>query len=237
MPELIGDLSSFPDYHRRLHDETVIGLSWLLENANVPENEKSTLIQIICDRIAMLSSELDAAPPFLDALIKSQVSHQLRVRQDFERGQLAVEQWVPFHRGWLVAGYFDCDTSADEIIRQLRANDPRHNSADRILAETRGAAEVQRKANDAKGDERVMAAVDSLSSRALGTFLEVETALRTGETILAHGDDANFIESAQAKTKAAAKAGDIEAQRVLTVGGQHDTAACLNPGHNPAIRK
>lgn len=237
MADLVADLSSFPPASHRLVDEAVLGLMWLIDNARVAPNELSTVKQIVMDRVAMLDAELKVAPVFLDALIKAQVSHQLRVRCDFETAQLAVEQWVPAVGAWLVSGYFPQDASGSEIVANLLRNDPRRQTPEQAFADTRTHADTAAKTRDSEGSERVLAAVDGLSSKALGTFLEVEGALRSGETILAHGDDARFIQKAIDKTTAAAREGDIEAQRVITNGGQFDTALCVNPGDNPAIRK
>lgn len=92
-----------------------------------------------------------------------------------------------------------------KLIEALRANDMQRQSVAENLAKKNAAAEAQEKANEKAGDEIVAAAVDSLSSKSLETMAKVLTAIQTGETIVAHGDDAKFLQRVEDERKKAPK--------------------------------
>lgn len=233
--QLVGDLSSFPDPARTLWDEEVWAMDFLLTRGDLPVDQISNVRTIIAHRTDMLAAELRQANPFLDRMVKSQVHHQLRVRPDFRREELCVEQWIPALRHWKVCGYFPNDTPAADIIYQLQRGDPRFKSATEAYEESRAQAARNRAALDAANDQKVLDAVNSLSSARRDQFIAVEEALKTGETIMARGDDRRAIERGIELTQKAARSGEVEAQDILTNHGRMDNPMCLNPGQNPLV--
>lgn len=228
---LVGDLESVPDPTRRLWDQEVYGLDFAIPYLAL--SEAVVVRGIITERMAMLDAELhDPRCRFLDQMVKREVHHQMRVRPDYQKDKVTVEQWVPALKAWIVNGYFDWATPSAEIIGILQAGDPRHQTASDALEERRGEAAKARAVNDAAGTEKVLAAVDSLSSRSLSQFIEVEEALQTGDLIHCHGDDLAQIEAMHDRTRHDAAHGDLHAQHVLT-HGQRDDSTCILPSTNP----
>lgn len=232
---LVGDLLSTPTRDRELWDEEVYALTYLMESGRAPANEKDVLLGIISDRMAMLRAELAAAPKMLNQLIHDRVHHQLRAHPDFRKGGLVVEQWIPALRVWLVCGRFAEDTEGMEIVHQLQAGDPRHKTAREAYEESKAQAATRKAQIEEESSRRVLDTIADMSGKQLDQFIDVERAIKTGETIHAHGADLATLESLHDKTKKAAASGDIEAQRVLK-HGQRDNALCVNPGDNPTIR-
>ena len=69
------------------------------------------------------------------------------------------------------------------------------DNAKELLRQKRAAAAAARRAEIKKeNDERVRAAVDSLSTRQIKQFVEVENAIQTGEKIESHGSDERFLD-------------------------------------------
>jgi hypothetical protein len=232
--QMVGDLTSVPEPSRALFDQDVYGLEWALPYAG---SERPYLDLIIRERMEMLRAELaDPRCHFLSQLLRSRVSHQLRARPHFQTDQIAVEQWIPSLRFWLTNGYFEWSTPAEAIVATLEAGDPRKKSAEDELADRRESAETARARNEAAGTEKVMAAVDALSSRALDQFIQVEEALHHGERIVAHGDDLAQLEAMHDRTRHDAARGDLHAQTVLTKG-QQDDRSCVMPHTNPMVRR
>lgn len=234
-PNLYGDLSTVPPPERRLFISDIQALDFLLHHPSVSDQEQSAIRQIIADRTSMLIQELAESNPFLNARIAKEVCHQLRSRPDFQTDRLIIEQWVPALNYWLISGTYERDADPNVIIAELQDSDPRIKSARERYAELQEQAKANAAANDQAGSDRVVAAVDSLGSRGVAQFLEVERAIKSGETIIAHGPDLDYLESAHGKTIAAARTGDVESIRTLS-SGVSDSDACFNPGHNPVVR-
>jgi hypothetical protein len=228
---LIGDLHSTPDPMRRLVDQDVYAMEWARKHA--PTSEFSWMDQMIKDRQEQLRSELANADIILDALIRTKVNHQMRSRPDYATGKLAIEQWIPAMRCWLVNGLFDANTPTWEIVRALEAGDPTKKTAEEKLAEDREKATSIRAANEAAGDQKVKDVVAGLGDKRINQFIEVERAIQTGETITVREGDRRVIEKLVDGTKEAANRGDIESQQVLSRGGQFDNRACILPTTNP----
>lgn len=228
---LVGDLHSTPDAARKFVDQDIYALEWALGFA-LP-SEKSWMEGMIKERRAQLESELAQSNVFLTTMLQTQVNHQLRSRPDFATGKIAVEQWVPALRCWLVNGLFDPTTPALEIIRVLQAGDPTRRTAEEEIAEKRTEAEAQRVRNEKAGDQKVADVVASLSNERVQNFVDVERALQTGENITVRGDDRRTIERLTEGTEKAARQGDQEAQQVIERGGVADDRTCILPTTNP----
>lgn len=232
---LIGDLSSLPDPARRLWDQEVYSLDWSVPF--LPLSEATIVRQIITDRMAMLDSELaDPRCHFLSRMIQAEVHHQMRARPDYQTDRLTVEQWVPALRAWIVNGYWPWSTPASVIIATLQSGDPRRQTATDALADRRQSAASSSARNDAAAADRVLAAVDALPRRSIDQFIEVESALHSGDRITLHGDDLAQVEAMHSRTLHDARQGDIHAQSILT-RGQQDDPTCLLPSTNPLVHR
>lgn len=111
------------------------------------------------------------------------------------------------------------------LLDTLRANDlQRYSDPKEYVRKKREAAALKQKQNEAASDEKVLEAIDGMSSKQIKNFIEVTEAIRTGETITAHGSDLAFLERAQADKQKALESGmDIK----------DDPNACINPGMHP----
>lgn len=101
----------------------------------------------------------------------------------------------PFYRTIMhfkPAGDFQLD---ERLLDAIRMSDmQRAGSPAQYDAAKEARAEEIREANAKAGDDAVLGAVDSLSNKSLETMAKVFEALETGETIIAHGDDAKFLQ-------------------------------------------
>jgi len=228
---LVGDLHSTPDPLRRLVDQDVYALEWARQYAG--PSEIPWIDMMIRQRQEQLRSELAKADLILDAMIRTRINHQMRCRPDSTNGKLAVEQWIPALRSWIVNGYFESNTPSWEIIRVLEAGDPTKKNAEQALAEARENAAAQRERNEAAGDQKVKDVVSSLSDKRVEQFVDVERALHTGENITVRGDDRRSIEKMVEDTRTAAHRGDAEAQQVIENKGVRDNPTCILPTTNP----
>jgi hypothetical protein len=228
--KLYGDLHTAPKPERRLCNQDTYALEWIIPHC--PPSESTFFRQVLADTQRLLAAELLQADPFLDAMLRHRMGRQFRSRPDRQRGKLAIEQWVPAMDCWMVNGYFDKDKPYGFIIDTLEAGDPRKKTAEEDLEDRREAAAEKRQANEKDGEQKVLAAVDSLTNRQVENFVAVEQALRTGENITVRGQDRNTIERLVDDTKKAAFSGDAEAQAVYT-RGQRDNPTCILPTTNP----
>ncbi|HDY64688.1 MAG TPA: hypothetical protein ENH84_00445 [Phycisphaerae bacterium] len=100
-----------------------------------------------------------------------------------------------------------------------RADTWRYRNAQEFMRHRREEAARRRKQNEKAGDEKVAAAVDSLPSKNLREFIDVERSRHTGETVISHGPDQAFLERSLAREKKEA--------------AQVENEAAINPGHHP----
>lgn len=115
------------------------------------------------------------------------------------------------------------------LIETMKANDmQRYPSAEAYLASKRAKAEEGRKKQEEAHNEKVLAAVDSLSSKRLKEFIAVTEAVQSGDTIQAGGDDLKFLERCASEKHAA----QIRGEDV-----RDNTDAAINPGMDPRIYK
>lgn len=226
---LTGDLHSLPKPERRLFNSDTYGLEWAIPHAG---SEAHTLHDLIRRRQELLRSELANCDLLLDAVLLNGLGPQFRSRPDYERGQVAVEQWVPALDCWMVNGYFPPSSTPRHILDVLLQGDPRRKTAEEELEDRRNQAVKVQKSNDQRATDRLLNVLDSMSSRQVEQFVEVEQAIHTGESITTHGSDYHTIELLESDTRKAAALGDREAQAVLT-RGQHDNPTCILPTTNP----
>lgn len=118
-------------------------------------------------------------------------------------GHWVVDRWVHQWGCW-VPVLFVCDTTTEPAKPvpinsywwwTLKAADMQAaDNAKRLLEEKRAKAAARRQEIQKENEERILAAVDSLSSKQVKQFVEVERAIQTGETIEAHGSDERFLD-------------------------------------------
>lgn len=233
--QLYGDLDTAPPESRRLWVQEIFALDYLRHLPVTQPHQAGILDRMVQDRRDMLEKELADADPRLNRLLRTQVHHQLRARPDFQTDRLVIEQWVPAINYWLVSGSYDRHTPYATIIAELQEGDPRRRTPTERLEDRREIAAANQIANEQAGTDKVAAVIDNMSRSQISRFLEVERAIKTGETIVAHGEDESFLEFAHNQTLAAAYMGDKESIDSLA-SGVVDTDACVNPGHNPAVR-
>ena len=80
------------------------------------------------------------------------------------------------------------------LLTMLREGDMQRETPEVRLARKRAEAAEIRRRNEEVHNDRVRTAVDSLSTERIRKFLEVERAMATGETIIAHAGDLAYIE-------------------------------------------
>lgn len=96
-----------------------------------------------------------------------------------------------------------------------------------ILKEKDEASTKVRQANEKAATDKVLAAVDSLSTKGVENFLAVERARHTGDKIVHHGPDLKFMEHLEEKEKSG------HAAEVSPDQGKD----CANPGLHPKVYK
>jgi hypothetical protein len=116
------------------------------------------------------------------------------------------------------------------LIAMLRSWDmQRFESPREYAAKKREAAEKVEAQNERASMDKVMAAVDQLSTKQLENFIAVEEARASGETITARGEDAKFLErAAEDRRKALAEAEARGETLALDIGDR-----AMNPGMHP----
>lgn len=232
---LYADLSTPPPAEKRLHCQEVYALDLMLHHPLCGPSDIPHIESCIADRITMLIQELAEAPARLNLMITAEVHHQLRARPDFQTDRLVIEQWVPALGYWLVCATHSRDEDYGVIIRQLKEGDPRFKTPTQQLDETRELAKANAARHEADSADRIKGAIDGLTRKGRDQFLAVEQAIKTGETIIAHGADLDFVEKGHAHTQRLAEQGDSASQAVLS-GTFRDGVACLNPKDNPQRR-
>lgn len=80
-------------------------------------------------------------------------------------------------------------------------------------------------ANEKASTDRVLAAVDSLSSKQIENFVAVERARHTGEKLIHHGADLKFVEHVE------------EVQKTTPAIPEDQGKYCGNPGMHPKVLK
>lgn len=150
------------------------------------------------------SAGLSKVPPDYQAKLE-QIDPLLRARFDFVVDMWAIERWVEedgFNRWELIAHRHNLN---DRLLADLRAGDTWKDgkSPEEILREKREAAQAKEKANDRAGDERIAAAVDSLSHKQQREFIAVENAVASGEKVTCHGPMETFMDRQYEASKTA----------------------------------
>lgn len=130
------------------------------------------------------------------------IDPRLRCRYEFEESCWFIEIAVDASRSWQpVVVWKDEHKQALPLDRRLldalRTGDMwKFDSPAKYLQWKRLQAEAQKEKNERESAQRLTDAVEDMSPTQRERFLEVDTAIKTGETIIAHGDDLRFMERA-----------------------------------------
>jgi len=145
----------------------------------------------------------------------------LRLRWDFKDGwviERAVEEW----ECWAICGTLGYRCVPINLLDIMRAGDMQRVGADEWLRQKREAAGKVRGDNEKRGTNAVLAAVDKLSDRRIKEFIEVERAVQTGDTIVAHGETERSLDRMRQASFRAQQQSDL-----------HDESQSLNPQDHP----
>lgn len=216
-----------PPPDKRLWDIEVAALTDMLSRGLWSPGDISALRRQIEDRKQQLASGLGSPTQiYWTARLIRELDDLCRVRLDPVHGWM-LDRWDTSLLVWHPVGYIGQGGRLDEgrvveatvrpdLISYLRSRDMRRPG---YLREKYKVATDIRTTNEKRGSEMVMAAVDSLSSRQVKEFLDVEKARHTGEKVVHHGPDEVFMDRLLEKEK--------------TMGPEELPTGAINPGHRP----
>jgi len=175
----------------------------------VPLSVRHIFTSKISDKQQQVMSGLALTPEWVQESLFA-LDPYLRIRWDFfppkDKGfqpSFLIERVDTALRAWLPIFWHVTDDGAPkrlslwdvyDILQTLREADMRQaESPEEYIAMKRERARLKRQENDRRGEARILAAVDSLTTRQIKQFVEVERAIKFGETIRAKGSDAAFL--------------------------------------------
>jgi hypothetical protein len=157
----------------------------------------------------------------------------LRLRWDADRRCYVLERILTDMRCWVtLTDWIHSDGTArrigtfqiNEMIQMLHEGDMRRfSSPEKYLQYKREKAEFRRQQLERESDDRVRAAVDSLTDRQINNFVNVEKAIAGGEKIRAYGKDAEYLNRIWDNQKRG---------YIADIPSSHDA---LNPGAQPGV--
>jgi hypothetical protein len=238
----------FNPINKDLMDIEVVTLSDMLEKGMWAPHEVAHIQRQLEDRKAQIASGLGSMTQLYWTLkVQKEVDSHSRVRRDPAYGWM-LDRYIDEVGCWQPIGYIgdggklEIVTDADipsfsraqedgnvqclrviddkirpDLIFYLQSHDMQRpgylkDKADRAVA--------VRKANEEASTNKVLAAVDSMSSKQIKEFVEVEKAIQTGETVTMHGETMRQFEK---MTEAGKKA--------------PEGTPSINPGLHPQIHK
>lgn len=173
--------------------------------------------------------------------LQQEVEPLLRMRLDPRVG-FVIDRWVEGDGWWHkipgAIGFQEprpglCERMRDQYDMWKKATPKENEDAmgnrarHPILQEKDKQSQKVIRANEQASTEKVMAAVDSLSTKQVENFLAVERARHTGEKLIHHGPDLRFMEHLEEKEKTG------QAAAVSPDQGED----CANPGVHPKVYK
>lgn len=181
---------------------------------------------------ARLAHELALVPGWANEQIQREVEDRLRFRFSTADQCFVLERRTPQNvyeivGGGKLWGFKFGDQSMRELIDKCHRGDMQKYRPQDYVTMKRKRAEGVIAENDYRHNQKVAAAVDRVPKKRLEQFIEVETAIQTGEKVRSSGRDAEFLEKAHARTKKAEAQGEKF---------EHP-AAVINPGMDPKIYK
>jgi len=172
--------------------------------------------------------------------LQKEVEPLLRMRLDPKLG-FVIDRWVELDEWWhKVPGAIGFQEPRPGLCERMRGEydmwkkaTPKENE-DAIAGRARHPIMQEKDAqsakviaaNEAASNEKVLAAVDSLSEKRMKNFLDVERARHTGEKLIHHGPDLKFVEHVEQLEKS----GKVQ---VSPDQGKD----CANPGLAPKVHK
>jgi hypothetical protein len=183
------------------HDIEVTTLQQMLERGMWDLHEIGMIRSQIADRKAQILAGLGSAAQIYWTLQVQKLDEYCRVRHDPVHGWM-LDRWIEDLCCWHPVGYIGAggrleddkvvgDRVRPDLIAFLKAHDMQRPG---YVEEKRAASEAIRDENERKSNEAVAAAVDRLTDRRIKNFIEVERAVQTGETIVAHGETERMLD-------------------------------------------
>jgi hypothetical protein len=167
------------------------------------------LRRTIFERQERFRSGCDHAPRWFRKRLK-ELDPLLDVRWSFDDESWLIERWSRSDRALVTV--MKVEGSLDlSVIYELEEGDTwRFPTPEAYLKWKHEKSARKRAQISAEQDEKVSAAVDSLTRKRADEFLEVERALHTGETVIMHGSDEKTMERMHEGAIRGARQGVIE---------------------------
>jgi hypothetical protein len=216
-------------YRPATRDIEVATLGDMLDKGMWSPSEVATIRRQMEDRKAQIAGGLgSSAQIFWTMKVQREVDANCRVRRDPTHGWM-LDRWIEEIGCWHPVGYVGFggrleegsrekvidDTIRPDLIGFLRSRDMQRPG---YLAEKQAASQAVRDANDAKGTDKVLAAVDRMPEKNVREFMAVEQAIHTGEKIVAHGETEAMLNRMH---RASEQAGQTPAPEPVVLKGRH----------------
>jgi hypothetical protein len=201
-------------------DNEVRSFITMLERGMWDSTEITTIRDGIEDRKSQVLSGVAHAHSYWDTKLK-EIDPLLRLRWEYLKGGYwVVDRWVEGMECWFPVAHW-AKPLTNQLLDALIEGDMQRYGPERYLAMKRARAAKVCADNDKRSTNRVLAAVDSLSSHQIKNFIAVERAIQTGETILARGEDARLLNEFSKKSSSPAP----------------PSGCSINPGGHPRVFK
>lgn len=149
-------------------------------------------------RIDMLAAAIEVVERvglgWLQAKLRKEVDRKLTLIWDEEREQFRIDRYVASLGYNLNVTFVPKDYEfgdGSDLVNKLKEGDiQRYSSPQAYVEMKRKNSAAVRAMLEAKGDDAVYGAVDSLSNRSIHELLEAEKAMRRGEKVMPQGADA-----------------------------------------------
>jgi hypothetical protein len=182
-------------------------LSMVTAIHRVPKIYRYVFEEYIHERNEAMVSGVSNAPRWAQDTLQA-FDQELRLRWDYMYQCYAVDKFVRQWKAWVPLMLWQHEDGSPkrlgedgmrDMLQLLHEGDmQRWDSPQKYIEYKRERAAFRRKQHETDNHESILAAVDSLSSKQIKNFIEVERAMRTGETIVAHGSMEKFMERAYA---------------------------------------
>lgn len=173
--------------------------------------------------------------------LQKEVEPLLRMRFDAQFG-FVIDRWIQEEGYWhQIPGTCGFDPPRPGLCERMKSqydmwkrSSPKQDqdaiegkARHPILQEKDRQSQAVRAENERKSTNKVLAAVDSLSSKQISNFVAVERARHTGEKLIHHGADLKFVE----------RLDEAEKSGTATAVSADSGPDCGNPGMNPKVYK
>lgn len=153
--------------------------------------------EAIMGRLQMLEAGVMQAPRWMQKRLE-ELDPLLNLRWDFWEGSWVVDRFTRVEGCWTPVCIWKDENGPKRLdlslIETLQDGDMwRFANYKEYLAYKREKSRLIRERNRKAGEDKVLEAVGKLSRKDMAEFLEVGTALKTGETIECHGNDEHFF--------------------------------------------